>query len=97
MTNAGISARIQCPLDGRWGPGLTVCKHAPDLPATKLVAAPRADGLGVVAVVCLDCLTDPTPAGAMTDQQVLDAFRLVCRCPRCSADLIDLAQPLPRG
>lgn len=89
--------RVPCPLDGRWGPGLTVCKHADDLPPSKLYAVPKPDGSGLSAVVCSTCLTDPTPAGAMTDQEVLDAFRLRCRCPRCSGDLIAQAQPLPRG
>jgi len=89
--------RVPCPLDGRWGPGLTVCRHAQDLPPSKLYAVPRADGLGVVAVVCAGCLFNPKHAGAMTDDEILDGFRLVCRCPRCSGDLIDQAQPLPRG
>jgi len=89
--------RVSCPLDGRWGPGLTVCKHAEDLPPTKLHAVPKADGLGVVAVVCASCLTGDKPVDAMTDDEILDGFRLRCRCPRCSGDLIDQAQPLPRA
>jgi len=92
----GTFTRIRCPIDGRLGPSIVVCRHALDLPPSKLTAVPRLDGSGLVAVVCGDCLAGPPPF-EMTNAELLDAYRLACRCPRCLGPIIDHARPLWTG